>query len=298
MVFIVETGNGIPNANAYAPTSFVDAYLADRARSAENSWQSLAGTRKQQAVVVASSYIDSRWGPRFKGTRLRTLVPGRAAFGTLMLTALPLLNETATVGLVVYRFVDTLAQANDVLRGATVATAATNLTDAINSGASTTSHPLTIANYEATAEAGASWVTVTAVAEGTSGNEIAFATNVTGASGASGKLANGLDEGPQGLLFPRAGIVGWDGAAFYGIPWKLKAATAEYAVRSLVAMLAPDLTRDASGALVQRKREKVGPIEEETEFAPGAQPRIFADYPEADRLLLEFLTSAGGVIRG
>lgn len=300
MAFLVETGAGVPGANAYAPTSFVDAYLTDRARNAENGWQSLAATRKQQAVVVASGYIDRRWGPRFKGLRARPLVEGREAAGTLTLTALPLLNETVTVGLVVYRFVDALTQVNDVLRGASIATSAANLAAAITDGGdAVTSHALTVQNYEAIAAAVAGVVTIEAAQKGTSGNEIAFATNVTGATATgSGKLTDGLDEGPQGLLFPRSELRGWDGQLVIGIPWKLKAATAEYAVRSIAAALDPDLTRDASGALVQRKREKVGPIEEETEFAPGGEPRIYQDFPAADRLLQEFLASVGSVIRG
>lgn len=300
MVFIVETGAGVPNANAYAPVAFVDSYLADRARAAQNGWQSLAPTRKQQAIVVGSGYIDQRWGSRFPGSRARPLIEGRAATGTLTLTTLPTLNQTVTVGLVVYRFVDVLSQANDVLRGATITEAGINLADAVNVGGDAGAvHPLTVANFEATASALAGVVSVEAATEGTSGNEITFATNVTGATATGGgKLAGGLDEGPQGLLFPRVGLVGWDGKPVVGVPVKLKMATAEYAVRSIAATLAPDLTRDASGALVQRKREKVGPIEEETELAPGALPRIFADYPEADRLLAEFIGSGGGVFRG
>jgi len=300
MAFLVETGAGVPGANAYAPTTFADTYLADRGRSAENNWQALAASRKQQAIVVASGYIDRRWGPRFKGLRARPLVEGREATGTLTLTTLPLLNETVTVGLVVYRFVDTLAQANDVLRGANITASAANLAAAITDGGDgVTSHALTVQNYEATATAAAGVVTIEAAQRGTSGNEIAFATNVTGATATgSGKLTNGLDEGPQGLLFPRAELRGWDGQIVVGIPWKLKAATIEYAVRSIAATLDPDLTRDASGALVQRKREKVGPIEEETEFVAGGEPRIFQDFPAADRLLQEFLASVGSVIRG
>lgn len=299
MAFTIETGAGVPNANAYAPVAFVDAYLLERSRNTENAWASQSATRKQQAIVVATGYIDTRWGPRFKGTRLRSIIDGRQATGTLTLTALPLINETVTVGLVVYRFVNTLAQMNDVLRGATITTAALNLANAVTSGGDgVDSHELTVQNYEATATALAGVVTITAQAEGTSTNEIALATTVTGATvTGAGKLTGGLDEGPQALFFPRSGLYSFDGQEVPGIPWKLKAATAEYAVRSLAAKLDPDLTADATGALVQRKREKVGPIEEETEYATGAQPRIYQDYPAADRLLQEYLRSAGGVVR-
>lgn len=299
MAFTVETGAGVPNANAYAPVAFVDSYLIERNRNTENEWQSQDATRKQQALVVATGYVDTRWGPRFKGARLRAIIDGREATGTLTLTALPIVNETVTVGLLSYRFVSTLSQMNDVLRGATITTAALNLANAVTGGGDgVTSHTLTVQNYEATATALAGAVTITSQAEGTSANEIALATTVTGATATgAGKLTGGLDEGPQALFFPRLGLYSYDGREVPGVPWKLKAATAEYAVRSLAAKLDPDLTADATGALVQRKREKVGPIEEETEYAQGAQPRIYQDYPAADRLLQEYLRSAGGVVR-
>ena len=88
-----------------------------------------------------------------------------------------------------------------------------------------------------------------------------------------------------------------DGQAVQGVPLKLKQAVAEYAVRSLASQLDPDPTVDDSGALVQRKREKVGPIEEETEYVAGAQPRIDRPYPAADGLLADYLVSGAGVIR-
>lgn len=298
MAFIIETGAGVPNANAYASPTFVDAYLSDRNRIAD-AWQAQSSTRKQQAIVVATSYIDSRWGPRFKGTRLRAIIDGRAATGTLTLTILPALNQTATIGLVVYRFVDVLAQMNDVLRGASINEAAANLAATVTSGGDgVTGHVLTVQNYEVTASAALGVVTITAQAEGSSTNDIALATTVTGATATgAGKLTGGIDEGPQALCFPRLGAFSYDGQTIVGIPFGLKAATAEYAERSLAGPLDPDITVDASGALVQRKREKVGPIEEETEYAMGAVPRIYRDYPRADQLLAEYLRSAGGVIR-
>lgn len=296
MAFIVETGAGVPSANAYATVAFVSSYLAERARSAENSWQSQASTRQQQAIVTATSYIDNRWGPRIGGTRLRDILPGREATGRVTFGTLPANASTITVGLIVYRFVDTLAVENDVMRGSTVAEAAANLAAAITDGGNgVVSHIDTVGNYEVSAVSEAGVVTITADAQGTSGNGIALSTAISGATVVA--FAGGLDEGPQGLIFPRRGLIGFDGRAVVGIPFKLKAATAEYAVRSLAAQLDPDLTVDARGALVQRKREKVGPIEEETEYAPGATPRIYQDYPAADRLLVEYLARSGGVVR-
>lgn len=299
MTFIVETGAGIPNANAYATVAFVLSYLTDRGRQTENTWSSRTSTVQQQAIVIATSYIDKRYGPRVKGLRRRTIIDGREASGTLTLTTLPALTETVTVGAVAYRFVDSLVAENDVLRGASITESAANLAAAIASGGDgVTSHAMTIQNWEASATAAVGVVTVTATVEGLSGNAITFATTVTGATATgSGFLASGLDEGPQSLIFPRQGLYGFDGQLIVGIPLKLKFATAEYAVRSLAGTLDPDPTYDATGGTVQRKREKVGPIEEETEYAAGGAIRIYADYPAADRLLVEYLTSGSGVYR-
>jgi len=295
--FVVETGAGVPNANAYATVAFGNAYLADRNRAAENGWQSSSATRKQQAIVAATDYIDMRHGPRIKGARLRRITPGREATGTVTFTSLPLLNETVTVGQITYRFVDALTQENDVLRGVSTTTAAQNLAAALSGGDGVTSSALTQQNYEASATSALGVVTFTAAAEGTSGNEIVLTTTVTGATASAATLTGGLDEAPQRLIFPRRNLIGYDGVIVTGIPWKLKAATIEYAVRSLAAVLVADKTVDATGARVQRKREKVGPIEEETEYVTGASVAIYADYPAADRLLHEYLTGRGGVIR-
>lgn len=98
----------------------------------------------------------------------------------------------------------------------------------------------------------------------------------------------------QALLFPRS--------AFDGIPTLLKKAVAEYALRAASAPLAPDPEQDPSGYQVSRKMEKVGPIEERTDFAfmgPGASRRILRSYPAADMLLHSLLRDwgSGRVIR-
>ena len=298
MAFVVETGAGTPNANAYATPAFVTTYLTERNRETENSWSTETSTRQQEAIVVATQYVDRRFGRRFKGGRLRFLIPGRAASGTIAFAALPDALETVTVGQVVYRFVDALAQEDDVLRGATAAEAATNLAEAVNSGGESSAvHEDTLENFEATASVNGATVTVEAQAKGTSGNDVAFATTTGGTITPGGFLVGGLDEGPQPLEFPRTAIYDRDGQAVQGVPLKLKQAVAEYAVRSLASQLDPDPTVDDSGALVQRKREKVGPIEEETEYVAGAQPRIDRPYPAADGLLADYLVSGAGVIR-
>ena len=82
------------------------------------------------------------------------------------------------------------------------------------------------------------------------------------------------------------------------IPLKLKQATAEYADRARAAALAPDPTVSTYSAQVKRVREKVGPIEEETEFVDGSHlVKLLVPYPAADRLLSEYVFPAGLAVR-
>lgn len=303
MVFTLETGAGTPGANAYTTPTFVTGYLTDRARETENSWSTETVARQEQAIIVATQYIDTRWGAMFRGVKLQERIDGRAATGSITLTLLPSDTETVTVGQITYRFVATVTQPNDVLIGATIAESVENLASVINGGAQAgdITNQFTNRNYEAEAtidETVPDEMVVTAQNSGVSGNEIPFATTAAGALiTGTGFLLYGLDDAPQPLQFPRRGLRDYDGQTVIGIPLKLQQATAEYAVRSLDQQLAPDLTTDATGALVQRKMEKVGPIEEETEYAEGAIPRIYRSYPEADSLLAEYITSGAGVVR-
>ena len=99
---------------------------------------------------------------------------------------------------------------------------------------------------------------------------------------------------PQALSFPRLKLVDRNGYYVTGIPEKLKKATAEYALRSLTKELLPDPTIDESGMAIANKREKVGPLEEETQFqTSGAAPLLLHPYPAADRLLAEYVTTSG-----
>ncbi len=278
MTFTVETGSGTPGANAYTSIAFVDSYLTDRGRETENLWSTQTDAVKRTHIIAATDYIDRRFGGLFLGLRLRSLIDGREASGTFTVPSNPLDTEVVTIGQTTYRFVATLAQENDILIGATAADTLAALVAAVNSGGNgTTSHADTIDHYEVDAAVASGVVTFTALTEGTNGNEIALSTDVTGASVSAATLTGGLDEGPQPLEFPRT--------SFVGIPLELRQATAEYAVRSLGAVLAPDPTVDGTGAKVQRKREKVGPIEEETEYVAGAALRTWSPYPAADALL-------------
>jgi uncharacterized protein involved in response to NO len=295
MALVVETGAGTPGANAYVPVAFVTSYLSDRGRSTENGWTASTTGAKEAAIIAATDYIETRWGSRFLGSRLRVVVSGREASGVVTFTGQPSNAETVTVGLQVYRFVTTLAQANDVLIGGTLAESIENLQLAVNSPTldADAVHEDTFINYQVVAAITATTIEFVAQVEGESGNLIALSTTVTGASVSAATLTGGVDGGEQPLSFPRAGLYTRDGSQVVGIPVRLKQATAEYAVRAMAAVLAPDPTVDDRLVPVVRKREKVGPIEEETEYAAGGIPVVTKPYPAADRLLAEFVSSSG-----
>lgn len=107
----------------------------------------------------------------------------------------------------------------------------------------------------------------------------------------------------QGLSWPRSDAYDRDGYLYTELPKVLTQAVCEYAVRCLTSELmydptkpvSSDGTQTASGE-IKSKREKVGPIEEETQFvtsAEGARSRgtglvagyLIPAYPAADMLL-------------
>jgi hypothetical protein len=81
------------------------------------------------------------------------------------------------------------------------------------------------------------------------------------------------------------------------MPVKMKQAVAEYALRALTAVLAPDPTTDATGGRVIEKMEKVGPLEERTKYSEAFSLFLFKPYPAADVLLRGLVDSSRRVIR-
>lgn len=298
MAFQVETGAGTPGSNSYTTTAFALAYLTDRGRETENSWSTIATALQEEALVVGTQYIDTRYGDLFKGVRLRGAIEGRVASGTLTLSLLPTEDEDVTIGQKTYRLRDTLAQEDDVLIGATVSATIDNLVAAVNgTGSSVTVEEHTLPHYEVIATNQSDTLVVSAAVAGENGNEIVTTENLANGSWASATLVDGLDEAPQPLEFPRSGLFA-EGRRVVGIPLKLKQATVEYAVRSLgSAGLDPDPTYDDTYARVIRTRTKAGPIEDEVEYAGGGVPVLTRAYPAVDRLLSVYLTSGGGTYR-
>lgn len=299
MAFIVENGSGIVDANALASVSFVTNYLTDRGREAENSWSASTTAQQQQAVVAATDYIEGRFRTRFKGRK--QFLSLKLAKATLTLTANALDTETVVIGSRTYTFNTVLGGADSVLIGATASASIDNLIAAVTngSGEGTTYGTGTLVHADVTAEAfeGDAMVAEAKV-EGLAANSIATTTTVTGATWSSATLIGGNDTGRrQPLSFPRLDLFDNDGAKVTGMPDRIKQAVAEYAVRARSAVLRPDLTTDATGGEVIKKREKVGPIEEETEYREGGRLATFKPYPAADALIAEFLGIGGSLVR-
>lgn len=69
MAFVVETGAGVANANAYCSLAFADAYFADRN---ETAWTG-SDNEKQYAIVRATDYVDLRFSSAFIGESVSEL---------------------------------------------------------------------------------------------------------------------------------------------------------------------------------------------------------------------------------
>jgi hypothetical protein len=63
VAFTVEDGTGVTDANSLCSVSFADAYFAERGVVA---WTG-SSTVKEQALVKATDYIETRFAARFKG---------------------------------------------------------------------------------------------------------------------------------------------------------------------------------------------------------------------------------------
>lgn len=100
-----------------------------------------------------------------------------------------------------------------------------------------------------------------------------------------------LNQLVQALEFPRVYL---DNPV---MPPNLLKATFEYAVRAVGGSpLAPDPTVDATGGAVKVSRQKVGPVETETEYHQS-RVAVFKPYPAADMLLRDIVRPSE-VIRG
>lgn len=111
------------------------------------------------------------------------------------------------------------------------------------------------------------------------------------------RFKGSIEDTTQELDFPRIRLYDRNGLLVAGIPSNLKKATSEYALRASSAALMPDPLTNELGLSVKRTREKIGPIEEETEYNPGTAV-ILKAYPKADKFLVDYVAGGSGVIRG
>lgn len=75
MAFVPEDGTGVADANSLADVTFADNYFADRGVAA---WAALTTQRKQQCLIQATDYIETRWSAKFKGDPQFTEDPPQA----------------------------------------------------------------------------------------------------------------------------------------------------------------------------------------------------------------------------
>jgi hypothetical protein len=309
MAFKLETGGGTAGANAYVDDAFVTDYLTDRGRETENNWNGLATSAQQQNIIKATDYIDTRFGPVFRGQK-RTNLVGAQASASIEFTGQPIAGETVTINTRIWTFRAALTDgvAHEVVIGADFDESASNLLAALTDGGgagtaySDLNNPLTGIDA-ALSVADASIIELTVQEEGSAGNSISAASNVTGAVVLD--FDGGLDRGSQPLEFPRVNLFDGSGNAVEGLPLKLKQACAEYAVRAASASLmsdpaAPD---DNTSGQVTRLKQKVGELELDTTYAEnatggnaGAGAGLVSDsaiqqYPAADLLLREYISA-------
>lgn len=67
MAFVVEDGTGKTDANSYLSVEDADAYHESVTRSAD--WSSAALATKHNALIVATQYLDARYGGKWRGFR-------------------------------------------------------------------------------------------------------------------------------------------------------------------------------------------------------------------------------------
>lgn len=285
MTLVLETGTGIQKANSYVLPAFVTTYLTNLGRATENSWSTLGTTAQEAACIAATSYIDTRWGGRFKGTK-QIYFNGRPARALLTVSGQPVANDTLVVGSFTYTFVTAMDDfnINEIEIGADVDETISNISKTITQD---------LEIQAALRNDTTNQILLTSDLNGEAGNNTIL--NATGATNivVTEAFQHGEDEGEQPLEFPRAGLFSRSGFAVVGISQRLKQATAEYAVRAAAATLYTDPETDPTGRIIKEKVERVGPIEEETVYSDGpVLEQLIKPYPAADRLIADYIRPA------
>lgn len=302
MTLLVEDGSGVRDANAYSDVQFVIDYLTERNRGTNYLAAPLA--EQEAAVISGTDYLENKYALILRGSRqYRDISTAR---NTLTFLVQPLPGDTVDVGADTYTFVSTVpAVAYEVFIDPMIlAETINNFLRALNGDTSVDGlvGPGTEANQQAY---GAVLLDYSSVVYsrilGPSGNEVQVATDVIGATWDYGPTLVGGSNIviPQTLSFPRENLFTRDGVPVVGVPWNVQATGAEYAERSIDGTLAPDPVTDPLGGSVTRIRRETGPLKREVEYVDGSTSTgSLPSYPTADRLMSEYLTTGGGVVRG
>ena len=100
----------------------------------------------------------------------------------------------------------------------------------------------------------------------------------------------------QSLEWPRSGVCDENGSVIANVPTDIANATAELARAMLSVDLAPLPSDTPEGAVVM-KREKLGPIEEETQYVNGYSPAKVKGYPFVTAMLGRWIVPDGMLLR-
>ena len=65
MALVVEDGTGIVGAESYQSVANADIYIQNRTN--DSSWASASLEDKERALRIATEYLDTRFGPVWKG---------------------------------------------------------------------------------------------------------------------------------------------------------------------------------------------------------------------------------------
>ena len=283
MAIIIEDGTGVKGAQTYGAVAAFEAYMIARGIDITG----LSTPVKENSLVNATDYIDTRWGLKFHGNRLYSYLTSRSIF---TLSDQPSDSETVTVGSAVATFKTTATLDTHAEIGSTITETLNNLASALAAAdADQLADDQVVADF-LIADPDAPTLTCYVVRDG-------VATTETSTNGSFDQATSaGYSGRPQVLEFPRAYLYDKAGIKVEGIPVKLQEAMYEYAYRAQSAALAPDPVVDTSGLRITGTEKKVGPIVTKTSYADDQVPVITQPYPAADRLLQEFV-STGGIIR-
>lgn len=70
MAHVVETGAGLSNANAYLSAAQGDTYFTDHGNPSD--WTAAITADKEEAIRLASQYLDAVYGQRWKGSAVKS----------------------------------------------------------------------------------------------------------------------------------------------------------------------------------------------------------------------------------